>query len=211
MKQALIPRVMVMMVAAASVLATAAITWAVLVRETHPAAQPLPILFDVPDFTLTDQNGNAFGSDQLDGKVWVADFMFTRCNGICPMLSANMQALQTELQRDPRWQRDIRLVSLSVDTDHDTPAVLRDYAQRFHAEPGQWVFLTGERDVVWPLIEDGFKLMVDETPDNEVMPFAHSSKFALVDRSGHVRAYHDGTTPEGRAALIADLQRLLKE
>lgn len=209
MKQTTIPRVMVALVAAASLLASGAITWAVLLRETRPAGEPLPVIFDLPRFTLTDQDGRPFGSDDLDGKVWVADFMFTRCNGVCPMLSANMQALQTQLSEHPRWRQDIRMVSLSVDSEHDTPAVLRAYAERFEAQQGQWTFLTGERDVVWPLIEDGFRLMVGEDPDNKVMPFAHSAKFALVDQRGRVRAYHDGTTAEGRAALIADVHRLL--
>lgn len=221
MKQANIPRAMVLMVAVGSVLATAAITLAVLTERATPRAaavapdvgapDALPVLFELPRFTLTDQNGRAFGSDQLDGKVWVADFMFTRCKGVCPMLSANMEALQSRLSEDPRWSSDIRLVSLSVDAEHDTPAILREYARRYHAQPGQWVFLTGEREQVWPLIEDGFKLAVGATPTNEVMPFAHSSKLVLVDQQGRVRAYHDGTTPQGRAALIADLHRLLGE
>lgn len=209
MKQALIPKTMIFLVAAASVVTTAAITWAVLVRPVEPASDPLPVLFKLPDFALTDQDERTFGSEQLKGKVWVADFMFTRCNGICPMLSANMQAVQTQLQNHDRWN-DVRLVSISVDSDNDTPAVLREYAQRFQAEPGQWVFLTGQRETVWPLIENGFKLMVGEDPDNEAMPYSHSGKFALIDQQGRVRAYHDGTTPQGRDALIADLHRLLE-
>ena len=221
MSQANVPRAMVLMVAIGSVLATAAITLAVLTDRsarneaavTAPTEAPaeLPVIFELPRFSLTDQNGKPFGSDQLDGKVWIADFMFTRCKGVCPMLSANMAAVQSELSDDPHWKSDIRLVSLSVDAEHDTPAVLREYAKRYDAQPGQWVFLTGEREQVWPLIEDGFKLAVGATPENEVMPFAHSSKLVLVDGHGRVRAYHDGMTPQGRKALIADVQRLLGE
>lgn len=211
MAKKFVPNAMLLTLAAVSILLTGAITISVLARHQPTATDAAPpVFYDVPAFELIDQNEQPFGSDDLKGKVWVADFMFTRCSGICPMLSANMKALQDELKTKPYWDR-VRLVSISVDEEHDTPAILREYAERFDAEPGHWVFLTGPRERVWPLIEDGFKLVVGEAADNAAMPFDHSGKFALVDARGRVRAYHDGTDPASRAALIADLETLLVE
>ena len=215
-KSKFFPNVMLAVLATASLIATAAIIAVVLVRGVpqRSLAQTdggdLPVLYDLPAFELTNQNEEPFGSADLKGKVYVTDFMFTRCNGICPMLSKNMQAVQEALKNEPGWE-DVRLVSISVDAGHDTPAVLREYARRYGAEPGHWTFLTGPREKVWPLASEGFKLVVGEAPGNEVMPFNHSPKFVLVDRQGRVRAYHNGTSAEGREALIEDVRRLLKE
>jgi protein SCO1/2 len=213
MKRNGLPNAMLIGVAGVSILATAVITAAVLARQTvraAHAAEPLPVYFDLPTFELVDHHDRPFGSSQLAGKVWVADFMFTRCTGICPMLSANMRALQDALQGKPYWS-DVRLVSISVDADHDTPDVLRAYARRFGAEEGRWYFLHGPRETVWSLSEEGFRLTVAEAPDDEAMPISHSGRFAVVDRRGRVRAYHDGTDPASRAALVADIERLMAE
>lgn len=212
-----VPNVMLVLLAVASMCATAAITAAVLTRDMEqrgfeePVADgELPVFFDVPEFALVDQDAQPFGSEQVRGKVWVADFMFTRCSAVCPMLSKNMQALQDELKTKPYWD-GVRLVSISVDDTHDTPTILREYAERYHAEPGRWVFLTGEREQVWKLSEKGFKLPVGEEPENAAMPFSHTGKFAVVDKLGRIRAYHEGTDPASRAELIADIEKLLGE
>lgn len=215
-----VPNLMLVVLAAASLLATAAITAAVLARTVRAGGVPsaaveeseprLPVMFDVPRFSLVDQDGEPFGSEDLDGKVWVADFMFTRCGAVCPMLSANMKALQEALKGKPYWDR-VRLVSISVDAEHDTPAVLREYADRFKAEPGRWVFLTGPKEEVWGLSEGGFKLMVGENAGDAAMPINHASKFAVVDGRGRIRAYHEGAEASSRAALIADVEALLAE
>src|SRR5947209_5367673 len=92
----------------------------------------------VPAFQLTNQNGQPFGSPQLAGKIWIADFIYTTCPGPCPMISSRMSELQKPLEKT-----DVHLVSFSVDPGKDTPAVLRSYAERLQAEPGRWDFLTG--------------------------------------------------------------------
>src|SRR5262245_49507889 len=92
----------------------------------------------VPPFQLTNQNGQPFGSAQLSGKIWIADFIYTTCPGPCPMISSRMSEVQNPLEKT-----DVHLVSFSVDPDKDTPRVLRGYAERLQAEPGRWDFLTG--------------------------------------------------------------------
>ena len=169
-----------------------------------------PVLFTLPVFTLEDQNGRPFGSADLAGKVWVVDFIFTRCPGVCQRLSKNLAALQAELRHRPQWDR-VRLVSISVDTEHDTSRVLKRYADQYGADPDHWFFLTGPRQQVWSLITSGFRQGVEEDPQNTVMPFTHSSLFALVDQRSQVRSYHDSQTAEDRAELMKNLEILLSE
>jgi protein SCO1/2 len=159
----------------------------------------LPVLSTLPDFTLTDQEGRPFGAEALRGSVWVADFVFTRCPDVCPAITARMKALQDRL---PAGDDPIRLVSISVDPEHDTPAVLTAYAARFGARPG-WVFLTGSRSDVSTLLRDGFKVAwADGGPPSS--PITHSDRFALVDRQLRIRRYYHGTGDEPLDALIAD-------
>lgn len=164
----------------------------------------------LPGFTLLDTHGQPFPSTQLHGRVWVADFIFTRCAGACAMMTSQMAQLQIELSQLPGWD-DIRLVSISVDPDHDQPPILEQYAHLARADADQWLFLTGPRKEIWQLIRDGFKLPVFENPQDQAMPIAHSQKFVLVDRIGRIRGYYDGLTPEGRHALIQDLTLVANE
>ena len=98
----------------------------------------------VPSFELTNQNGQTFGSAQLGGKIWIADFIFTMCPGPCPMISSRMSELQKPLEKT-----DVHLVSFSVDPEHDTPQVLRGYAEKLNAQPQRWDFLTGPKDAIY--------------------------------------------------------------
>lgn len=170
----------------------------------------LPILGQVPDFTLTDQHGRPFGGDDLRGKVWIANFIFTRCTGPCPVMTQRTSLLRHELATWPRWA-DIRLVSFSVDPTNDTPAVLAEYAQRFEADDPQWRFLTGPRDTIWRLSQQGFYLGVGDNPDDLDMPIFHSQKSALVDDLGRLRGHYNLLHQRERDQLLTDLQRLLDE
>ncbi|MEM8739011.1 MAG: SCO family protein [Planctomycetota bacterium] len=175
--------------------------------ETNP---PLPVYYDAPAFALTDQLGRAVTDDDLRGKVWVADFFFTSCPGICPVLSRNMQRLNRAIADHPR-RDELRLVSFSLDPETDTPEVLAEYAEALGAAPDRWLFLTGEKQVLWNLSEDGFKLIVDDNFQDPLNPIAHSGKVVLIDRLGVVRGYYDGLTAEGIQAAQRDLLRLLEE
>jgi cytochrome oxidase Cu insertion factor (SCO1/SenC/PrrC family) len=164
-------------------------------------------LGEVADFALTERSGEKVHRADLLGKVWVAAFGFTRCTGPCPQVSGTMARLQAELAGQP----DVRLVSFSVDPDHDTPEVLRDYAQRFGADPHRWLFLTGPRDDVYRLILESFHLAVQQNEGEARRPgqeVTHSTRLALVDRSGHIRGYFDGRQVDEEGQPIADLDRL---
>jgi len=173
-----------------------------------PGGEPGPeVLGQVPGFSLVDQRGRPFEGESLRGRLWVADFVFTRCAGTCPMLSARMARLQQTLAGEPRFD-EVRLVSFSVDPEHDRPPVLAEYAARHGADPGRWLFLTGERARIWELSTAGFKLPVGEAPGDPDEPLFHSQSFVLVDRSGRIRGYYDALEDEGFEALKRDLRRL---
>ena len=159
----------------------------------------------VPTFELTNQNGQPFGSGQLAGKIWIADFIYTTCPGPCPMISGRMSELQKPLEKS-----DVHLVSFSVDPGKDTPAVLRGYAEKLQAEPGRWDFLTGPKPAIYKLSHDGFKLAVSDGGDAQGHP-VHSSRMVLVDRHGQIRGYYDATEPDAITKLVADTSHLLRE
>jgi protein SCO1/2 len=173
--------------------------------EGNGQSSELQKLFALPEFSLTERNGKPVTLADLKGKIWIADFIYTTCPGPCPLLSSRFSELQKELAFAP----DVRFVSISSDPDNDTPEVLRAYADRFHAT-GRWLFLTGQKDQIQALANQGFKLSVVERPGSPE-PIIHSTRFALVDRQGFVRGYYDGLDPEAAERLVADVRKLLGE
>lgn len=160
----------------------------------------------VPAFSLTERSGDTVVQSDLLGKVWVANFIFARCPGPCPKLSARMSSLQRSLKDRAD---EVRLVSFSVDPVNDTPAALRHYAKRFKADASMWLFLTGkDRDAVYELIVKGFLLAV--IPATEDEPLAHSNFFVIVDREGNIRAYHDGLQSGATKRILQDVNQLLR-
>lgn len=148
---------------------------------------------EVPTFSLTDQAGVTTTRESLAGRVWLADFFFTSCPDVCPVLSAHMAEVQGHYRDNP----DFHLVSISVDPGTDTPPVLATYATRVGALPGRWTFLTGPADDIKRVVVDGFKQYVEITPGTGLAPptILHGSRFVLVDRKGHIRAYPDPAEP----------------
>src|SRR5499427_1749088 len=155
----------------------------------------------VPEFTLINQDGKNFGSADLRGRIWIADFVYSTCPGPCPMISSRMSELQKPLERT-----DVHLVSFSVDPAKDTPQVLRGYAERLQAEPGRWDFLTGPRSTIYNLSRNGFKLAVGEEKGIPI----HSTRMILVDRRGEIRGYYDAVEPDAVTKLVADTTHLLR-
>ena len=170
-----------------------------------------------PAFTLTDQLERPINSDMFKGKIVVADFIYTSCTDICPLLSTQMQALQERLRQENLLGNQVQLLSFTVDPVRDTPAVLRTYAARHKADPDAWRFLTGPEQTVKPLIVDGFHLGVQALPPPTVTQGAHShstalgqeyevmhsGRFVLIDQQGHIRTYYDGRE--------FDLERVLRD
>jgi len=159
--------------------------------------------FPAPDFSLTERSDRTVSSKELAGKVWVADFIFTHCAGICPTMSANMSKLQDRLPAE------VQLVSFSVDPYNDTPEVLAEYAKRYGADPERWWFLTGKPEAIQELSVGGFKLALDPASGSEVEPITHSSRFVLVDRKGLIRGYYGMEESDALDRLVADALNLL--
>ena len=140
-----------------------------------------------PDFSLTDATGRTVTRSDLRGKVWIANFIFTRCVTICPVLTRRMSEIRAKLTVESAG--DVLSVSFTVDPSFDTPDVMREYARGFHAESAGWIFLTGDPKAMVRVVRDGFHLMMNDPGDG---PPAHSNRFVLVDASGRIRSSHTG-------------------
>jgi len=155
----------------------------------HEPAPPA-VLGQLPSFTLTADDGRPFGSAELAGRPYVANFIFTRCPTICPKLTAAMARLQQRY--DEAEVDDVRLVSISVDPDYDTPERLHEYARAHGADFERWTLLTGDSAEIRRLVIEGFRTPLGEPdPDRNLVEIAHSTRFVLVDGSGRVRGYYD--------------------
>ena len=175
-----------------------------LLTPNVPQDQLQQSYWPVGDFALTDRNERPVTLDDFKGKVWVADFFYSTCPGPCPMLSSRLSDLQKAIGDDNR----VRLVSISTDPEKDTPAVLRQYAEKFHANE-RWLFLTGSKAAIRELALTGFKLPFSENPGG-AEPIIHSTRLILIDQSGTIRGLYEGTTKEGGEQLLHDLRRLLE-
>ena len=160
--------------------------------------EPLQDLGSVPRFHLTDQTGNTFDSASLAGRVWVADFIYTTCPGPCPLMSARMRRIQTAT----KGIAAVRLVSFTVDPEHDTPTVLAEYAKRFAADESRWTFLTGEPR---KLNELGVNVFHLNSVDGNLV---HSTRFALVDREGRIRKYYASDEEGFLDKIVRDVKEL---
>ncbi|MEW5702319.1 MAG: SCO family protein [Candidatus Zixiibacteriota bacterium] len=158
----------------------------------------LPVLGQVPEFTFTERSGETFGRRDLMGKISVVDFIFTRCPGICPIMSGRMSRLYRQFAQ----HREIQFVSISVDPDYDSLPVLRAYAERQGVTDNRWLFLRGPIDEVIQLSEKGFMLPLDEPPAG------HSSKFVLVDAAGQIRGYYASDADDSQLLLQYHLMAL---
>ena len=166
-------------------------------------ARTLPDLGPVPSFALTERSGQPLTAADLSGRVWVVNFIFTRCPDVCPALGARMKQLQDQVGTGTDA---VRLVSISVDPDHDTPAVLAGYADRLGAQQ-DWLFATGPRADVVQLVSKGFRLAYGDggPPD---APITHSDRFVLVDRALRIRGYYHGSDADEVARLARDAAAL---
>jgi protein SCO1/2 len=153
--------------------------------------EPPPVIGHVPEFALVDSSGRPFGSAQLKGQVFIVSFFFTSCRSICPAIMHGMAKLQAGL--DERGIRGIRLVSISVDPEHDTPEVLRAYGKDLGVKPERWALLTGDPETIRAVVVDGFKtpLQRDRATPASPIAIAHTGKVVLVDGSGGIRGYYD--------------------
>jgi protein SCO1 len=159
----------------------------------------------LPEWRFINQNGDTLSSKNLAGKVRVSDFFFTTCPTICPRMSGQMLRIQERYKGDER----IRLLSFSIDAQHDTAEVLKSYAEKLGADTRQWHFLTGEPELIFELASAHGSFA--EADANAPGGFAHSGALILSDRQNRVRGLYDGTNPKDVDRLISDLEMLLKE
>ena len=171
-----------------------------------PAAQSLARYGAVPSFALIDQQGRPVTRETFQGRVWIADFIFTSCAGQCLLMSDALRALQRMLPND----QELAFVSFSVDPARDTPEVLAAYAQRYGAD-ARWTLITGGRDALTTLCTGGFHLALGQQPESAREPILHSVRLVLVDRAGQIRGYYDATDAGALTRLRHDTQRLLQE
>ncbi|MCH9659651.1 MAG: SCO family protein [Bacteroidetes bacterium] len=169
---------------------------------------------EVPAFSFTNQKGETINNESYAGKVYVVEFFFTTCPSICPVMNRNMVKIQNEFYGNPK----LGIASFSIDPAYDTPTVLQEYADSYGITNPHWNLLTGDKDEVFKLANEGFNLYVGLGPETE-SGFEHSGYFALIDQEGKIRCrydennnpliYYDGLETEGIQMLIEDIKRLL--
>ncbi|PWU06892.1 MAG: SCO family protein [Verrucomicrobia bacterium] len=173
-------------------------------HEVSAGLAPLDYYGAAPEFRLINQDEKEIRLENLKGVVWIVDFIFTRCQGPCPLLSARMAQLGEAVKVD----KGIKLVSVTVDPEHDTPQVLKEYAKRFAANPQQWTFLTGSKDKIEAFMVKGMLQPIIRAPTEGLI---HSTQLVLVDSQGQIRAFRDGTSPQTVAQLLTDIRSLKYE
>ena len=181
---------------------------ALLLRQS--VAPDLPMLGELPAFSLVAEDGKPFAKEDLLGKVWIADFVFTSCSDACPRLQAKMKKLQDRLI-PPEQGGNIRLLSISVDPERDTPEKLKQYGQIFGARAGLWRSLTGRQQEVERTVVRGFHTAMAKVPRDpadahlEAFEIMHGERLVLVDRMGRIRGYYDA---DDRDRLLRDARGL---
>lgn len=168
------------------------------------------------DFSFRNWDGREVSRASLAGKVWVVDFVFTTCSGLCPVMSQSMQRLQTRIQQSAGIDMaKLRLVTVTTDPDIDTPTRLEAYSKRFSADPDLWYFVRGPFADVQRFSQEALKLGLERATQQQIAKGSekviHSNKFVLIDARGHARKIYTGTTPSDIDALVRDLPALLAE
>jgi len=183
---------------------------------SNPRARPLPVLGHVANFTLTNQDGQVTTLADLTNHVWVADIIFTRCAGPCPIMTAQMKSLQDALSPANR----VKSVTLTTDPDYDTPAVMKKYGERFGANFNRWKFLTGTKAEIAGLASGSLKLSAvpvkPEAQKNAADLFIHTTIFVVVDKHARLRGIFE-TEGEGvewakvQPRIVATVRQLERE
>lgn len=186
------------------------------VDHSNSKAKELIIIGKAPAFQFTNQHGKTISEKEYAGSVYVVEFFFTTCPSICPIMNRNLVQLQYEFRNNPYFG----IASFTINPEHDTPKVLKEYAEAYHITHTRWHLLTGDREKIYQLANTGFNLYAGEN-NKAAGGFEHSGLFALIDKKGNIRCrkdnngnpiiYYDGTEAEGIRMLKADIAKLLKE
>jgi protein SCO1/2 len=164
------------------------------------------IYFQIPDFSFVNQDSQAVTPADFKGKIYVADFFFTSCPTICPIMKTQMLRLHEHFKNNA----NVKILSHTIDPRHDTVALLKDYATRLQVDTKQWNFVTGEKDKIYEIAEKAYFVSAKEDA-NEAGGFIHSGAFVLVDTQRRIRGYYDGTKADKVDLLMKDMELLLQE
>ncbi len=164
------------------------------------------VYHSIADFTFANQVGDTIRKEDMAGKIYVADFFFTTCPTICPVMKKEMLRVYEQFKGEPNF----RILSHSIDPTHDTQAVLKDYAEKLGVpDAATWNFLTGDQEKIFEIGQTSY-LTTTMADDMEPGGFLHSGAFLLVDQEGRIRGVYDGTKTEQVDRLLADIPKLLK-
>ena len=162
--------------------------------------------YTIPDFSLLNNTGDSIYREDLNGQFLIVDFFFTRCPTICPEMSNSMYDVQETLDEID----EVKLLSISIDSEYDTPDILSKYSRKYDAKPDKWLFLTGDKNKIHNLASMGFKLSAVQEAEGEG-EITHSDRLVLVDKEGIIRGYYHGTDDDEVDKLIVELRMLIKE
>jgi protein SCO1/2 len=172
-------------------------------RELPEPGSMDTVFHQVGEFTLLAHDSSAFSTSDLDDHITVMNFFFATCRTICPSMNSEMQKVQAKFSATD----NIQLVSVTVDPEHDTVSALNHYAGSYDAIPGKWLFLTGDKKVIYDLARYGCYVTAmpgDGGPDD----FIHSEKLILLDKQRRIRGYYNGTDPKDTERLIDEIKVL---
>ena len=169
-------------------------------EATQSRLNNLPVRYKVPDFQLDNFDGTLFTEKKLDNKITVASFIFTQCDGACPIMSTNMGILQKRFLDS----NELQFISITTDPNYDSKSVLKDFSDKYSGKDN-WFFLRGDIADVITLMKDGFKL------DADLLPVGHSTRLVLIDRNRNIRKYYEGTVDANILELQYDIMTIIEQ
>ena len=157
----------------------------------------------IPDFEIINQYGKYFGAKDLAGKVYLTEFFFTSCPSVCPKVAKQMEAIHKQFVKEPNFA----LVSFTLDSKYDTPSKLFDYAEKKVVNHSNWYFLTGNKDTIYDLAEEGYFVAAYQNTTRQNDNIMHDGVLVLIDHQGHVRGMFDGK----ELATVARVENAVKQ
>jgi protein SCO1 len=161
----------------------------------------------IPSFSFVSQDGKTITNKDFEGKIYITDFFFTRCPDICPTMTAELVRVQDAFKD----RADIKILSHSVDPVYDSVQILKEYANKFNANPSIWTFVTGNKSEIYNMARCGYYIAARENSSPLAVDFVHSDKVVLVDKENRIRGYYSGTNRKEIDRLITEIQILSKE
>ena len=163
------------------------------------------IYHSIKDFQFIDQDSNFVTNETFEGQVYIADFFFTSCPTICPLMKQQMLRIYEVYKDNP----EVGILSHTIDPDYDDVSRLKDFAIKLEVETSKWHFVTGNKDSIYNLAETNYMVVADEDP-NAPGGYIHNGAFLLIDQQRRIRGFYDGTKPDEVDVLISDIKRLTK-